>query len=886
MARLSLYTFNRGEVDRKGLARLDVKRLQVAAEEQSNWMPRVLGPMSLRPGLKYTGTTRTNHRARALRFIFSTDDTARIELTDSIMRVWVDDELIERPEVTAAVTNGSFTSNLTGWTDMDSGSAVSSWLTGGFMQLVGAGASRAIREQQVTVNEPGIEHALRITIRRGPVMLRIGSTSGDDDYQQETALGKGTHSIAFTPSGNFFIRFFSSETRVVLVEDCDIEAAGVLELDTPWELSDFNNIRYDQSADVLFLACKSLQQRKIERRGTGRSWSVVLYQPSDGPFKVENTGPITIQPSDISGNISLTASEALFRQGHVGALFALTSVGQLVTVSISAQNTFSDSIRVTGLRAQRGINFSISGTFVATVKAQRSFDNVTWANAGSPLVWTAPDEYPYNDGLDNQIVYYRIGVNTGDYTSGTAVCSISIDQGSIRGVVRVTSYGDPTSVGAEVLDDLGGTDASAIWEEGQWSEASGWPMAVAIHEGRMWWAGLNGIWGSISDAYESFDPTFEGDAGTINRTIGSGPVDTINWILSLKGMLMGAQGVEYSVRSSSLDEPLTPTNFNVKPSSTQGSGSVDAFRIDQSGYFVDRTGCKLYEMSFDVKAYDYGAMPMMELCPEIGLPGIVRMDVQRKPDTRIHLVRSDGIVLIGVINRAEDVLSWHKFETDGEVEDVVVLPALDGDLDDQVYYLVARLGGTVRYWEKWAQEIDCRGGATNLQADSHLTFTGPAQTFLVPHLASQEVVVWGNSVDLGTADDYTQTYTADETGLVRLDVMASNVCIGLGYEARFKSTKLGFLMQGDSPLNQTKKIDHVGFITADTHKKGIRFGPDFDHLDDMPLMERGASVTEEVSTDYDEEPIPFPGKFTTNARVCLVAQAPRPATVLALTVDM
>jgi hypothetical protein len=64
--------------------------------------------------------------------------------------------------------------------------------------------------------------------------------------------------------------------------------------------------------------------------------------------------------------------------------------------------------------------------------------------------------------------------------------------------------------------------------------------------------------------------------------------------MSLKGLILGAQGTEQVVRASSLDEPLTPTNFNVKGSSTQGSGAVDAVKVDQGGYFVNRSGVKVF----------------------------------------------------------------------------------------------------------------------------------------------------------------------------------------------------------------------------------------------------------------------------------------------------
>lgn len=888
----SLFSLNRGVVDRRGLARADVKRLSMAAQVQTNWMAKVLGPMMLRVGFGYIGGILNNAPARLLKFIFATNDLAELELTDSAMRIWVNDHVLARTAVATTITNGAFTTNLTGWTDMDDAGAASAW-SAGQMQLVGTGTARAIREQHVTNASPSKEHGLRIVITHGPVSLRIGTTSGDDDLVSETVLYTGTHSLAITPVGDFYIRFFSSQAPAVYVDSCLIEAAGDVIVPTPWTLSKLNGVRYDQSADVLFVACAGLQQRRIERRGArpgGRSWSVVLYQSPDGPFMLQNSGPTTLAANAITGNVVVTASVPFFKRTHVGALFSITSVGQQTTVAASAINTFSPSIRVTGLSAQRGFAISISGTFSATAVLQQSFDNATWADVAGKS-WTAPTSTTYSDGLDNQIVYYRIGVE-GTYVSGTVNATLTFSQGSIRGIVRVTDYVDLQNVNAEVLSPLGGTSASTVWEEGKWSDFRGWPTAVGIHEGRMWWAGQNGVQGSISDAFDSFDETFLGDAGTIDRTVGSGPVDTINWVLSLKGMLVGAQGAEYSVRSSSLDEPLTPTNFNLKASSTQGSGVTHAIKVDQMGYFVDRTGCKVFELSFDIRSYDYSAIDLMQLAPKIGRPGIVRIDVQRKPDTRVHMVRSDGTAIVSVLNAAEEVRALIPITTDGFIEDVIVQPAIEGDLDDQVYYVVRRTinGVTVRYREKWAQEEACLGDQPLcLLADSYVTYSGsPTSVVSAPHLIGQSVVVWADGTDVGTDDSttvWTQRYSVDDSGNVTLPQAYGNIVVGLPYDAQFQSAKLGVQGVSGSMLNQQKKGSAIGFILADTHRRGLRFGPTFDVLDDMPLIEEGTLVTEEVAEEYDQNFIEFPGTWTTDLRICIVGQAPRPATVMAITFD-
>lgn len=682
----AIYAFNRGIISRLGHARVDVKRAAFSAERMTNWIPRVLGSMSFRPGLQYIGATRSNLTAKFLRFVFATDDTALIEVTEGVVRVWVNDAVITRPAVTSTITNGTFDTNLTGWTDNDEAGATSAWVSGGYMGLTGTGPNAAIRDQVVTVAgaNVGVEHALRIVVERGPVTLRVGTIATADDYISETELATGTHSLALTPTGDFNIRLLNRNLRQTLVNSCTIEAAGVVEITAPWLAADLRRIRYDQSGDVLFVACKTYQQRRIERRAT-RSWSVVVYQSINGPYRAENTGPITIAASALNGNVTLTASAALFKSTQVGSLIRHRSTGQRVTSDISSANTFTNPIRVVGVGESRRYTYTIAGVWVATVTIQRSVGAVGfWEDVTQK---TSNDTQTDNDGLDNQIVFYRIGIKTGDYTSGTATVTLNYQLGSITGVARITGFTSSTIVSAEVLTDFGSTVASAFWSESSWSDRRGWPTAVAFYEGRLWWAGKNGIFGSISDAFDTLDPDFEGAAGAINRTIGSGPVDDINWLLPLQRLMLGAQGAEHSIRSTSFDEPLSPTNFNVKEASTQGSAAVPAVKVDSRGLFVQRGALRVYEMGFDTQPYDYGATDLTAMVPDFGSPGIVAMDVMRQPDTRVHCVRSDGTVAIAVRDAVENVIAWVNFETDGVVIDAVILP---GTTEDRVYYLVDR----------------------------------------------------------------------------------------------------------------------------------------------------------------------------------------------------
>lgn len=892
------YAFNRGLVSPLALGRVDLKRTALSAETQNNWMPRALGSMMLRPGLKWIGATLSNAAARFVEFVRSITAMHLLEFTNAAMRVWTSDALVTRAAVSTAVANGNFDSNLTSWTDADESGATSVWVTGGYMGLTGNGTAAAIRDQTLSVGAPdqNVEHALRIVVQRGPVMLRVGSSAaGTDELINEVMLGTGTHSLAFTPTGaNAYVRFFSRLKRIVLVNSCNIEAAGVVSVTSPWLAADLDNIRANTeslSVDVMFAACVGYQQRRIERRASGRSWSVILYQPEDGPFRSPNTGTGTMTSSVLSGNGTLTSSVPFFRSTHVGALFTVSSSGQSVSASVTAQNTFTNAVRVTGVGDARSLAFIISGLTGTgtTVTTQRSTESSTgpWVDyvTGTTLDGTGT----YLDGLDNQIVYYRIGVKTGDYSSGTVLLTLNFSLGSIRGVGRVTAFTSNLVVDMEVLTEFGSITASDNWSEGLWSDYRGWPSAGTLYEGRLVWGGFDQIVASVSDAFDVFDPDTVGDSGPINRTIGSGPMDTINWILPLQRLILGAQLAEHSVRTTALDEPLTPSNFNRKPCSGQGSTNVQGVKIDSRGTYVQRGGSRVFELEFDPEGFDYHSVDLTILNPEVCQPRVVRMAVQRRPDTRLHCVLSDGTVAALVYDHAEKVTCWVKVDTTGAgglVEDVVVLPGQSNSFEDQVYYVVKRTikGATVRYLEKWALESECIGETLNKQADAFSVFTNgsPSTAVSASQLAGCEVIVWQDGVCPTDDAGDIRVFQADPSGNIVLDTAATTGVVGLAYTATYQTAKLG------AQLGKFKSVDHWAPVLANTHARGLEAGPDFDdgHMDNLPLVVGGAVAdTDTVYEQYDDAPQEFPGTWSVDARICLRASAPRPCTVLALSIE-
>lgn len=888
MARINapLVVFNRGRISNLGLARVDLDRTRLSAEVQTNWIPRVLGSMMLRPGLQYIGEIRNNSTAVLIPFIFSTTDTALFELTSTAMRVWTNDALVERVNSTAVIANSSFTSNLTSWTDADESGSTSEFVTGGFLGLTGTRFARAIRRQTVT-SSSGV-HGVTTVIDRGRVNLRIGSSVGADDYVNERTLRRGTYSFAVTTTGNFFIELSANTAYRSRVDSISVDSSGALVLPSTWSSSDLSLVRWDQSRDVVFTACPGFVQKRIERYGS-ESYALVDYEPEDGPFATPNVTNKQLTPSALSGDITLECDKPFFDAGHVGALFRITSIGQSVTITPSAADQFSDAIRVSGVQGGRIFDHLVESStgFVATVRIQRSVGSSASFSNVAGLVFTTTESGTHDDTLDNQIIYYRIGVGS-TYTSGSPICTLTYTAGGITGVCKIRSVVSATESSASVLTNMGSTDSSELWQEGDWSTLRGFPTSVVLHEGRLWWAGKGKTWGSISDAFEGWNPDFEGDAGPINRSIASGGVDNIPWMGSLGRLIVGTDAREFQVKTGALEEPLTPTNFSLRDISSQGSANVPSVRVDKRQLFVQQGGVRIFETAYSGQSLDYESAERSILVPEIGEPSIVRMAVQRQPDTRVHCVRgaTDGTVAVLVSDPAENVNAWVDINTEGGVngaiEDCAVLPT--NTIEDAVYYIVRRdiNGSTRRSLERMAREDEARGGSSNRMADSFKVQNSTATTLVTSatHLAGSSIIAWGATADLGS-------YTVSTDGEFTLSQAATTVCYGLPYSGTFVSAKLAYAAEAGTALTQRKRISHVGVVLADVHAQGLQYGTSTGNLDPLPLVKGGSTIsTDEVFSAFDEQPIEFPGEWNTDSRIVLQATAPRPVTVLGAVINI
>jgi hypothetical protein len=885
-------SLNAGEVSRHALARVDLAKLKVATEVTRNFIPHVLGPAQFRPGTRYIADVPGHAIGWLGEFAFSETDTALLVMVPGGLFFLVGDQYVTRPTVTALIANGDFGVDLAGWTDSDEAGAVSSW-SAGYMSLLGTGTNFAQRDQLVAAPQPGIEHGLRISVARNEVDIKVGTTQGADDYLAAT-LGPGSYSLAFTPTGAFWIRLAANSEYPALVDLIAVEPAGPVAIPVPYTTkAHFDALRYDQSEDVLFVANHLFQQRRIERRSAdSRSWGVALYQAPDGPFRLGNISSTTLAASATTGTAVLTASRPLFKPGHAGALFRLTHSTQRRSTTLAALNDATGEIRVAGLTThaatssspgtvtQRAftVDVTMDGSWSGTVTLQRSLaEPGLWADVES---YTATTSKTYDDGLDNQIIYYRLTSTA--YSSGSALAVLGYAGSAQNGIVRITSVVSTVSATADVLTQLGETEPTSDWAEGEWSDHRGWPAGVAIHDGRLcWFPGIKAQM-SISDAYASFDDTVEGDSGPINRKITTGGADGVRWALSLQRLLAGTAMQVVSIRSNAFDEPLTPTALTARACADDGVvGTVRPVRAQGAGIYAGAAN-RLFKLTMPAGSGDYDSTPIDRLKPEMYQAGIVDMAVMRKPDNAHHFsCMADGTIVLLAYNEKEQVEALCSWDTDGACERTACLPS---SANDSLYFMVKRtiLGVEKRYIEKLAMLSESRGGTISKTVDSHIVYSGaPTQSIAAPHLAGKFVRLWADGVP------FSVEIPLDISGNGIIPVPVSNFVVGLAYEGKIKTAKLAEAAEHGTALTLKKRVSRVGLVMSDVAWKGIRIGRDFDRMTGLPATYRGRVLDpSEMFQAYDAFPIAVNGGWDNDSRLCIKVSSPYCATIDALVLHM
>ncbi len=437
------------------------------------------------------------------------------------------------------------------------------------------------------------------------------------------------------------------------------------------------------------------------------------------------------------------------------------------------------------------IAFGPTATAPASVTATATVPNTDAANSGDSYF---PQDYSY--------IVSAVNAN-GQESRGSTPDSASNDTELPRNFTTVTwaaaadaeyyriykahetgSYGFiGESTGLSFVDDGFQPDYSdaPIEAYNPLGTAGNYPARVGFWEQRLWFGRTtnipSGLWASRTADFENMDfarPQRENDS--IAMSITTGETNTVEAFIPVDRFLVGTSDNIFALKGAN-DDLLVP---NPPPGARRhigrGISSVKPISVGEVAFYEPRveSGVRTLGYSFEVDGYKSSDVSIF--APHLFEQfRIRRWAYQAEPYSILWAVRNDGKLLAFTWEAEQQVWGWTEMEMGGAVLDIACIP--EGD-ESRVYLVIEREinGATVRYVERMAKSkwsdytitafVDC---ARLYQFDDPTT-----QVTGLQHLESRTVAV--------LMDGYATTAIVED-GEITLPELASNVVVGLAYEA-------------------------------------------------------------------------------------------------------
>lgn len=479
--------------------------------------------------------------------------------------------------------------------------------------------------------------------------------------------------------GDEYIRFYRNNGQIT-------SGGPAYEISTPYQEADLFQLRFTQSADILFICHPDYPPMALSRTAH-TSWTLTEIEFDDGPYLPTNTTAYTLTPQAATGTGQTLKSGAT--TAVTGA--ANNGAGLIRITAVAHGKSTGDLVGIDGVTGTTEAN----GSWTITVIGVDTFDLVgsTFTNA-----YVA-------GGLVRPKVFESTDVGR----------MVRLREGSTWGWARIASFVNYGWVTIDIESTLTNTNAKTFWRLGSWSDTTGYPACVTFHEDRLVFGGAEEtpqrIDCSVTADYYNFQPSsMDGTVAAsdaLSFTFNANDVNAIRWIISdEKGLLVGTAGGEWLVRPSSQGEALTPTNITAKRSTKYGSANVQALQVGKSVLFLQKAQRKIRELVYYFDADGFRAQDLTLLAEHVTQGGIIEMAAQNEPQPILWCVRDDGVLAALTYERDVDTfkVGWHRHilggasdaaGSDAQVESVAVIPNSEGTRDELWMIVKRYINGAV-----------------------------------------------------------------------------------------------------------------------------------------------------------------------------------------------
>lgn len=283
--------------------------------------------------------------------------------------------------------------------------------------------------------------------------------------------------------------------------------------------------------------------------------------------------------------------------------------------------------------------------------------------------------------------------------------------------VTITARASTTSITVTINGaDLADTSAVTLWRMGLYSDTDGWPTAGAFHEGRLWLASEAQearVDGSRNQRSTNFTPSSadgtvaDSHAVAADFSLSAQGRNTAYWMVpDSRGLLIGTDAGEWSIRASSLGDPISQTSIQARRVTEFGCADATPARVGKSTLFVQSLNGRVIDHLFDGRGYD--GEDVSEDARQITSAGVAEIHFSKTPDP-IAWCRTTDQRLMGMTyknDKSGKRVGWHHHninytddpdeESTGVIKSMAVLPISnkDSDLVDTLWLAVTRNGAT------------------------------------------------------------------------------------------------------------------------------------------------------------------------------------------------
>jgi len=727
--------------------------------------------------------------------------------------------------------------------------------------------------------------------------------------------------------GNQYIRFYKDKGQI-------LSGGSAYEIASPYLTAELFEIKFAQSADVLYICHPNHAVRKLSRTGH-TSWTLEELLFTYGPFLDDNTETTTLSSSAISGNsVTITASAITGINNNTG--FQTTDVGRLVSIGYGLGYA-----EITARTSTTVVTADILETLAPKVNPSKLSKEIS--SSDTTIVVDKIDDYAATGTIridDELITYTGKDAATRSFT------------GCTRGTSSTTAVTHRTLAFVYSTENI----ATTKWKLGAFSNFSGHPACVSFFEQRLVFAGTNTepqtIYFSKSGDYENFATGTLADDAMI-YTIASNQVNRVRYLKAQRTLIIGTTGGEFTVTADGTDAAVTPTNLTIKKQSSFGTADVDALPVGNAVIFLQKAKRKFRELAYNFDSDGYVAPDLTILNDAVTDSGINEFTYQQEPSSILWAVRDDGILIGLTYQRSENVVAWHKHKLGGSFGTnqfgiVESIASISGTLDeDELWVIVKRTinGSTKRYIECFSDFDFDETNSTDFKfLDSFLTYSGPSTTLNGTISSSATSIVLtdassftatgtilidnerisytGKSTNTLTgctrgfnstaaathttgatvkqvvnsfsglshleaqsvgilADGSTHANKTVSSGAITLDRYVNKAAVGLNYSSVLQTMRIEGGAEEGTSQGKTKRISKVVLRLFET--VGVRVGPDLNNLETIPFRSSSDPMDTPVSTFLaGDKEIEFRDDYNTDGFIFVKQEQALPCSVLAI----